>query len=182
MNIFYTADTHFGDEVTFRHHRQIFPFPSVKDVDKYIIDRWNSRINPNDVVYHLGDVGDVNCVKYLNGRITLVAGNHDNISLLNASGLFRKVWDREQEYIWEFQSEVGYYNMVHEPSKMRPGFNLFGHIHRLQMVKKFRDKKDNLIYGLNVSTDAHWLTPVSASEVHEYRCDIEGRFDEEVWL
>ena len=52
-------------------------------MNELIIERWNSYIKPNDIVYHLGDVmmGDLNAglplVKSLNGKIKLALGNHD---------------------------------------------------------------------------------------------------------
>ena len=44
-----------------------------------IIENWNRRINPNDDVYHLGDVGHTSCnltgiLHRLNGRKHLVIG------------------------------------------------------------------------------------------------------------
>lgn len=79
--IYFIADTHF-------HHRKIIeyanrPFDKVYEMDKVMIDRWNRTVRPEDVVFHLGDFGfgPVNVLKHtlslLNGRITLIKGNHD---------------------------------------------------------------------------------------------------------
>lgn len=79
MTTFYTADTHFG-------HRFVAGLRGFEDVeahDAWLVDRWNAVVGPEDIVYHLGDlslslndhVRDV--IRSLNGRIRLVAGNHD---------------------------------------------------------------------------------------------------------
>lgn len=32
------------------------PFLSVEEMNETIINNWNKRVSPNDVVYHLGDI------------------------------------------------------------------------------------------------------------------------------
>ena len=79
--VFFTADTHFG-------HRNIIayanrPFASVEEMDEVLIERWNERVRPHDVVYHLGDfsltrgprTGEI--LGRLHGEIHIVWGNHD---------------------------------------------------------------------------------------------------------
>ena len=53
MTVFFTADTHLG-------HKNIItstnrPFKSVAEMDSAIVKRWNERVTPQDLVYHLGD-------------------------------------------------------------------------------------------------------------------------------
>lgn len=78
-DVWFTADHHFG-------HARIIeiaprPFASVNEMDVEMIRRWNDRVKPGDLVYHLGDFafGDHN--KYLpvlNGQKRLIIGNHDH--------------------------------------------------------------------------------------------------------
>ncbi len=80
---FYTGDSHFGHEgmLTFGNR----PFASIAEMDRTLIDLWNSTVGKDDIVYHLGDfafgLGDAGRVqsifKQLNGRKYLVLGNHD---------------------------------------------------------------------------------------------------------
>jgi calcineurin-like phosphoesterase family protein len=55
-------------------------------MNEHIINVWNSLIAPEDIVFHLGDVALGPWVEWdgvlsrLNGRIILVAGNHDRVS------------------------------------------------------------------------------------------------------
>lgn len=54
------------------------------EMNETMIDIWNKKVKPNDIVYHLGDVGfgDVNWINNifdrLNGKeFRLLVGNHD---------------------------------------------------------------------------------------------------------
>jgi len=81
---FFTADTHFGHTNIIKYcHR---PFKNITQHDNYLIKMWNSRVSPEDTVFHLGDF----CFKklkgktaqfylnQLNGKIIVVKGNHDS--------------------------------------------------------------------------------------------------------
>lgn len=73
--IFFTSDTHFSQERTLTFSCR--PFENVREMDQYIIDQWNSVVDPDDIVYHLGDFGNANICEQLNGRIKLVLGNYE---------------------------------------------------------------------------------------------------------
>jgi calcineurin-like phosphoesterase family protein len=83
--IFFTADTHFG-------HRNIIkycarPFESLAEHNETLIENWNSVVQPNDHVYHLGDVGFgspdylYRVLQRLNGKLYLIKGNHDDSAI-----------------------------------------------------------------------------------------------------
>lgn len=79
--IWFTSDTHFG-------HANVIgfcgrPFALVEEMDEEMIRRWNARVRPSDVVYHLGDFAFKSkefaagiCCRLL-GHKVLVRGNHD---------------------------------------------------------------------------------------------------------
>ena len=53
MALFFTSDTHFD-------HARIIelcnrPFSSVEEMNETMIERWNARVKPHDVVWHLCD-------------------------------------------------------------------------------------------------------------------------------
>ena len=52
MNL-YTSDLHFGHKnvIEFDHR----PFNNVDEMDHFMIESWNSKVQPNDTVYILGD-------------------------------------------------------------------------------------------------------------------------------
>lgn len=81
MSTWYTADTHFGHS-NILHLGEGRPFADIAAHDWALISRWNERVQPDDVVWHLGDfsmsiTAMERVVPRLNGRIHLVAGNHD---------------------------------------------------------------------------------------------------------
>ncbi|CTQ47340.1 metallophosphoesterase [Roseibium aggregatum] len=82
-NTFFTADHHFGHSGIIRACSR--PFDSVEEMDETLIDLWNGIVGKNDRVIHLGDFAykcDADQLKRifnrLNGRKTLIVGNHDN--------------------------------------------------------------------------------------------------------
>ena len=83
---YYIADTHFGHDNIRRLSNR--PFDSVEEMDKTIIENWNSKIADSDDVYILGDFSykskdPIEYLKKLNGRKHLIIGNHDNKLLRN---------------------------------------------------------------------------------------------------
>lgn len=76
----FASDTHFLHKMVSTEKRG---FTSAEEHDEAIIRNWNAVVKPDDLVWHLGDVGIGNedrilaQVARLNGRIQLVTGNHD---------------------------------------------------------------------------------------------------------
>ena len=77
VNFYCIADTHFD-------HRKIILYENrPSNFSEIIINNWNSIVNPNDIVYVLGDFcfSGKDRHKYycdtLNGKKILVRGNHD---------------------------------------------------------------------------------------------------------
>jgi len=83
MNIFFTADHHFRHANIIRYCDR--PFTTCPEMDEELIRRWNEKVAPFDVVYHLGDFGFFKqsheverIIERLNGYIVLVPGSHDS--------------------------------------------------------------------------------------------------------
>ena len=55
MNL-YISDLHFGHTNVIRFDHR--PFSDVKEMDHALIHLWNSRVNPEDDVYIIGDCYD----------------------------------------------------------------------------------------------------------------------------
>jgi len=166
---FFTADTHFGDGRTLELSRR--PFSNVPEMDKSIINNWNQTVQPNDVVYHLGDFGTPDIIQHLNGNIIFLPGNYDTPPMLD--GLSSYCTIVEPNTVINVSGHT--FQLVHEPDSAVASehFFLFGHIHKLQMVKR---------NGLNVGVDCHNFVPLSVEDVLFYRESIQNHYDENVFL
>lgn len=72
--------------------------------DAYVIDTWNSRVRPDDVVFHAGDVflgphSNIEKIALLNGKKHLITGNHDEIFAGH-----RQSWRNYREWAGYFES------------------------------------------------------------------------------
>ena len=88
MTTYFTSDTHFGHKNIcgpngFEEKRKAFE--NSDDMDEHIINVWNKQVNPEDIVYHLGDFflytkyqKLLDTIDRLNGKIIWIAGNHDS--------------------------------------------------------------------------------------------------------
>lgn len=85
--IYVTSDSHFGHENIIRYCLGSRPFKSVEEMNRHLISCWNNVVRPEDEVIHCGDffvgchekqIGPI--LAQLNGKITLVRGNHDSKS------------------------------------------------------------------------------------------------------
>lgn len=130
---FYIADPHFG------HERIIGlcdrPFADVAEMDRFLIDSWNTRVTNDDDVYIVGDFtfGSITPVsKYLNalnGRKHLIVGNHDS-KWMNDVCLEEHFESLEHlQYINDNGNKVV---LCHYPLMTWPSFHsymVYGHIH-----------------------------------------------------
>lgn len=84
MNIWFTSDHHFGHKRIIELARR--PFASVEEMDEVMIENWNRRVKPGDMVYHLGDFAFDDHIPYLarlKGQKRLILGNHDHSNRVN---------------------------------------------------------------------------------------------------
>ena len=179
MTVFFTADTHFSSERALEHSKR--PFASPEIMNNILIDNWNSLITNDDIVFHLGDFGDFSIAEKLHGKIYLVPGNHERVNpdFINYHDCFTKVLpDISSTILNDNTGEIYHIMMAHEPSKLRPyridynDINLFGHLHKLCMVKP---------YGINVGVDCHNFKPITLETVLFYHNQIFTYFDDEVF-
>lgn len=174
-HIFFTSDTHFGSERVMNLSRR--PFVSVREMDNALILNWNNEVASNDVVYHLGDFGDLNIRQYLHGKIHLILGNYETDAIKENAALeqqFKKYFARVLPHdVLTLKNGESVY-LTHKPSECKSDmFNLFGHIHGLRKVGK---------NGLNVGVDANYFRPVSEDDVLFFKNAILNHYDNEVFL
>lgn len=134
--IFIIADTHFGDANIITYEKR--PFSSIKDMDKQMIASWNSVVQEDDLVFHLGDVGMYpllkmqDIIKQLNGKKILIMGNHDNY--LTSREWMECGFDEVYKYPIIYNEFIV---MQHQPPQYinseTPFFYLYGHVHGTEM-------------------------------------------------
>ena len=134
--IYFIADTHFGDDALRRYENR--PFETTEEMDAAMIAGWNKTVDAQDTIYHLGDFGaagrEAEIVRQLSGRILLVKGNHDKQSneYYRQAG-FAEVYDLPVlfENFWLLSHEPLYVNAN------MPYANLFGHVHASPLYKDY---------------------------------------------
>lgn len=175
--IYFTADTHFGSLRTLELSKR--PFKTTDEMDQYIIDQWNNIVGPDDYVYHLGDFGNYSVRSKLHGNIILILGNYDEAFLSSNKDNPKEIQKMANDFthiyqhlvlpiskldvdISSVQDKIKELYLVHKPNdclRISNTFNLFGHIHGRQLVKR---------YGIDVGVDAHHFRPVSAKDAVFY--------------
>lgn len=170
---FFTADTHFGQQRTLELSKR--PFQSVADMDAAMLQNWNTRVSPEDTIYHLGDFGTrPEVIAQLHGTIYFLPGNYDTPEILVVLAQHCQLIQPNTA----LHLEGHFFQLIHEPREAIPPlspehFFLYGHIHKLQMVKR---------NGLNVGVDCHLFTPLSLDEVIFYKQAILHSYDENVFI
>lgn len=141
--IYFIADTHFNYRNIIEYYNR--PFKDTNEMNEYIIQKWNSVVKENDIVYHLGDVGFgttemlKELVSRLNGTKILLRGNHDFKRGVNG-------WE-EVGFSEVYKKRIELENLVltHAPIEIveKGKINIFGHIHDKPLDERFN--KDNHI-------------------------------------
>lgn len=177
---YFTADTHFSSERTLELSQR--PFVNVSQMDNCLVENWNETITKRrEYIFHLGDFGNYNLVSKLDGNITLILGNYEIEDMKKLNMTF--------EQFKKYLLNLGFYavienflfyehqdlaiKLVHRPEDSdKNAFNLFGHVHKLCMIKK---------YGLNVGIDCHNFKPLSIEQVMWYKNAIDNHYDNNVF-
>lgn len=165
-----TADPHFGHAniCTFTNYdgTKVRPWDNVDDMDKALIDNWNSVVEDGDRVYLLGDVcfTNKNMHKYipqLKGRICLVPGNHEPTKMRQYFNLF----DDVRGYV-QRKGFIMSHIPIHPDSLGRWAFNIHGHLHG--------NKVDDPRYFC-ASVEHTNFTPILLDEILKKKLDIEPK-------
>lgn len=95
---FLISDTHFSHRNILSYENR--PFQDTEEMDERMISRWNETVQPEDLVFHLGDVIIAGAARAeellprLNGRKILITGNHDHFSRTKWRKLGFEPYDR----------------------------------------------------------------------------------------
>ena len=150
---YFIADLHLG-------HKNILKFEpgrggsNIEEHDEWLINQWNSVVNPNDVVWVLGDVsfGANNLYKLarMKGQKKLVMGNHDTYDMKEYLKYFSKIYG-----LTKYRGYWLSHAPLHEGS-MRDKKNIHGHTHS----RKLNDKR-----YICVSVEQNNGIPISFEEI-----------------
>jgi calcineurin-like phosphoesterase family protein len=166
--IYFTSDHHFGHKNIIKFSKR--PFKDVEEMDEFMIQKWNEKVNPEDKVYHLGDVG-LNApgklrkiLDRLNGKIYLINGNHEK-SAQACEDRFEWIKDYYELVIKDEEFKKGQQLIVLSHYAMRVWnashwgtYHLYGHSHG-----SLRD--DPTMRSFDVGVDCHDFSPLSYEEV-----------------
>ena len=199
--IWFTSDTHFGHIKNFLWAPR--GFNSIEEHDEAIIKNWNEVVEPDDIVYHLGDVmlndndHGMKCISRLNGHIHLILGNHDTNGRVS---LYEQCLNID-EIVFAKEIKIGknYFFLCHYPvitanyDDDKPWakhlINLYGHTH--QQNKFYCIDKGNYYEGkvaqynpymYNVGLDAHNNRPVELQEILNDIKEAKIKFDNKIFF
>ena len=132
MTTYVIGDTHFNHKNILKFAAEERPFATLEEHNNELIARWNSVVDDEDTVYHLGDFAlgyKTNPQEYLSqlkGRKILIAGYHD------------VYWTTQQWLDWgfeevrgcvEYSSHILTHIPVHRSQAERFSGNIHGHLH-----------------------------------------------------
>jgi calcineurin-like phosphoesterase family protein len=132
-NYFITSDLHFCHKNILKFSPDTRPFKEVDHMTESLIQEWNSKVKPEDVVFHLGDFSFLGgeatkkIIERLNGTIVFILGNHDKT--------IRNQVDTEYKFDY-FETRykghkivMSHYAMREWNQKGRGSLHFFGHSH-----------------------------------------------------
>lgn len=153
--IYYTADTHFGHHSIVQHRPK---FRDLNEMHEAIVQGWNSVVQKDDEVYHLGDVffHDFDILAELQGTKYLVLGNHDHKNIRILQHFFticnQIVLDKEQGLV------MSHYPLYSWPHQRYGWFHLHGHAH---------GKAEYHSHAVDVGVDCWDYKPITLKQIRE---------------
>jgi calcineurin-like phosphoesterase family protein len=162
--VFFIGDTHFGHKNIMIYEKDTRNFSSIEEHNEVLIDRWNSVVNKNDIVWHLGDVAfgksNLSLLNRLKGKKRLILGNHDVYPLSEYQIYFDKIFG-----VTEYKGFILSHIPVHPTQLLPREFNqlttgrykgnIHGHLHHHLLGWPY----------LNVSAEHNNLTPIGFDDL-----------------
>jgi len=135
QQVWFVSDTHFGHKNILEYSHR--PFDTIEVHDEALIERWNDRVRPGDLVYHLGDfalcdeAGAIAIAKRLSGQKYLIFGNHDKRLRKSKPFLSQWIWARDLEGIVVSEQRIVlcHFAMLTWNQSHRGAWQLHGHSH-----------------------------------------------------
>ena len=171
MNTWLIGDTHF-------YHKNILNFKTstgyalrafndINHMNEVMVLNWNAVVDPEDKVYHLGDVAMASfsrtkeLINRLNGKKILIKGNHDNFKLSQYQQMFYDV--RAYSIL---DGIILAHIPIHPDSLGRWKGQVHGHLHS----NNVQDKR-----YFNVSVEQINYTPINFNKVKKYFDNLDSK-------
>lgn len=157
---YFIADTHFGHSNIIKYENR--PFADIYAMEEAIIENWNTVVNQNSEVFVLGDFSlydkdkTLEICHRLNGKKTLVIGNHD---MQSPKYYLECGFDNVSMYPIIIDK---FWILSHEPlyvNENMPYANIFGHVHSNKMYA------DYCAQSFCVSVERINYTPINFSKI-----------------
>lgn len=167
--IYLIADPHFNHKNIIKYCDR--PFSSVDEMNQVLIKNWNNTVKKEDRIFVLGDFclsgkdKIIEIGKQLNGRKTLILGNHDSASI-------KTYYEAGFEMVSKYPIFLKGFLLSHEPIPDCRFINIHGHIHNKSIEEidyLYFDKMPELkeLY-YNVGVDTNNFKPVSFKDIRKY--------------
>lgn len=181
QNIFFISDLHISHKNIIKYDGR--PYSDLEEMHLDLIKRWNEVVQPEDIVYYLGDLsfGRSDTVKWfvnaINGKINYIMGNHDNMKDIVKLDRWENVHEYGTEIFvkdednkkargsWGYQQIVmSHYPILSWNRAHHGSWMIHGHAHQSLTMDKSYDwyyKKKVMDVGCNGIN----YTPISYQEV-----------------
>ena len=172
--VWFTADTHFGHKNIIRYCQR--PFVDVEEMNRVLIENWNSVVGSDDLVFHLGDfsVGGAaewtSLLNILNGEIFLILGNHDMNNVDQGfMRRFKRVSMQMLISIGKQRIYLNHYPFLCYGGAYRNTWQLFGHVHTSPYRTGLDSSRLDYLFPTqyDVGVDNNNYYPVSFGKVSE---------------
>lgn len=173
--VYFTADNHFC-------HSNIIgscsrPFTDVREMNREMIQKWNSYVTDRDKIYVLGDFLYKGTAKEANeilsrlkGRKYLVRGNHDRY--LEDPVFNQKTFEWVKDfYVLKYEKGLhivlSHYPMLSWYGSHHGSIHLYGHVHNSVIRHPELGEKLEMLgkKAINVGVDVNDFYPVSIKQV-----------------
>jgi calcineurin-like phosphoesterase family protein len=166
--IYFTSDLHLGHEAIIRLQNR--PFKNVDEMNRILIENFNSVVHKNDTVYLIGDIcfrigleRANELIASLNGKKYLIKGNHDKNY---DKRLFKDVREFMTISANGYPVVLMHYPMLSWPKSYRGSFMLHGHIHSDERYNL--ENRDAGINRYDVGIDANAFKPISILQIVDF--------------
>ena len=175
-DVFFTSDFHIGHKNVIKFDNR--PFKDLDEMSETIIERWNSVVSENSIVYFLGDLSyraKTDYVKWfvhqLNGDIRVIMGNHDWLNELLKLERFSDIQTSKRVVINDhIDGEKTFFELSHYPhliwNKHHHGsIHLHGHSHQNLTTSEYGKNTYYKRNVIDVGCMGYDYTPLSLENV-----------------